>query len=121
MARTGKQENQEANKQYSAIEADQIRRANLATDSFNNLLAKVMKGETDAIKDPYKDEGYLQNQNILAAGAASSANKAAAEQLNTEALRTGSNTASRAATIRDLGRQKMRAMTDYQAGRAAED
>ena len=39
MARTGTDENKQANQQMSAIQQDQIRRANEATDAYNNRLS----------------------------------------------------------------------------------
>lgn len=106
MARdTGEKENRQANEQYTAMQQDQLRRANAATDSFNSLLGKVQSGKPIAA-NPYKTSEYLRNQNLLTGAATSAQNAGAKELLNTDALRSGVNTASRRATIADLGRQR---------------
>jgi hypothetical protein len=120
MARTGENENKQANQQYSAIEQDQINRANAATSQFNDLLGKMRNGQQIA-KNPYDDPAYNREQNIMTAGATSSTNKGTQELLDTQALRTGSNTGARKATIADLGRQRMRTATELTAGRKADD
>jgi hypothetical protein len=120
MGRSGSNANQAQSTQDAAISKDQVARANKATDAFNADLGK-MKGNPNLYANPYKDPEYLRNQNLITSAASSATNSAAANQLNSEALRTGSNTASREASIRDLARQKSRAMVDYQAGRNAQD
>lgn len=120
MARAGQEANQQYNNEMAAVQRDKDNRIKGYEATFLNDANKLRKGEMIAA-NPYQNSEYLQNQNILAAGTSSAVNNAAKEALNTEALRTGSNTASRKATIADLGRQKMRTMTDYNAGRAAQD
>jgi hypothetical protein len=117
---TGKQENTDTQKKAMAIEQDQVGRANRSTDDYNKSLAILAKGGKIAT-NPWTDPTYLRNQNLIASGTTSAINNVAKDQLDTEAQRTGSNTASRGATIADLARQKMRAQTDYMAGRDADN
>ena len=121
MARdTGEKENKAADQQMAAIQAETNARNKEHIAAYDADFAKLKSG-VNIGADPYKDSGYLQNQNLLASAATGAVNKGTTELLNTEARRTGSNTASRKATIADLGRTRMRTQTDYQAGRAAED
>jgi hypothetical protein len=107
-------------KKAMAIEQDQVNRANKSTDDYNKSLGLLAKGGKIAT-NPWTDPTYLRNQNLIASGTSSAINNAAKDQLDTEAQRTGSNTASRGATIADLARQKMRTQTDYMAGRDSEN
>lgn len=114
--KTGVAQTTDTQKQALDIEKDQVARANKATDDYSSSLGKLAKGDTIAA-NPWADRTYLRNQNLVAAGTTSAVNNTAKDQLDTEAQRTGSNTASRGATIADLARQKMRTQTDYFAGR----
>jgi hypothetical protein len=111
MARTGVQENKDANNQYQQMQTQSLARTNAATDKFNSQL-QTLEGGGKIAANPYEDKTYLTNQNNLIAGSTSAVNKGTQEQLDTLAQRTGSNTSARKATIADLGRQRMRTQGD---------
>ena len=116
MARTGTNENKEANQQMSAIQQDQIRRANEATDKYNRSIdALIAKG------NPWQDESYLRNVNIGIAGATSASNKAAADQLEMAGRRTRTNTASLGYDKAAIARAAMRAAAETRAAQSADD
>lgn len=117
---TGIAENKQANQQYMKMQQDQLQRVNAATDSFNQQLAKLRSGGSIA-ENPYAAPDYLRNQNILTGAATSAANKSGQELLDSDALRSGSNTSSRKATIADLSRNAMRARGDAAATRQGQD
>ncbi len=102
------------------IQQDQVARANKATDVFNADLSTLKSGGTIAANS-WADTNDLRNLNVKMSAGASSANDAAADQLNREALRNGENNGARSATIAGLARDKMRTMSALQSGQAADD
>jgi hypothetical protein len=120
MARTGTQENKDANKEYSAIEKDQVKRANKATDWYNEGVSTLASGGAIAA-DPYQDESYLRNQNLLASTALGANRDAAQSELEATTNRTGMNSASLAYAKKGIARSLGRLGVEYTAGRNAED
>lgn len=117
---TGTEENTQANKDATDQQKQSFARANAATDWFNQG-QKQLESTGAVAANPYKNPEYLRNQNILTAGNTSAGNAGAKEALDTEASRTGVNTAGRKATLMDLARKNTMARTQYQAGQAADD
>lgn len=121
MARTGEQENKDANAKNAQYAAENEQKANASIDSFNSGLQQLkLKGNLGEV-NPWLDQGYLSNVNRLNATAANSATNAAKDQLETANLRTGYNTAATPALLTDLALKKMRFMNEQQAGRATAD
>lgn len=121
MARTGTDENKQANQQMSAIQQDQIRRANEATDAYNKRL-----GEIEAQGNPYDYNSAsgatnLRNWNTLVGSASNAEEKAAEDEIEQDAKRTGLNSASTPYLKAEMGRRKTRDMATMRAQQAVED
>lgn len=114
------QQTDTANKDYQAMQTQTMGRANAATDKFNSQLGTLAGGGSIAA-NPFTDPAYLRNLNIAASTASSAANNQAKQQLKDTALKTGTNTASMGATVRDLAGQRTRANQSYLAGQATDD
>jgi hypothetical protein len=117
---TGTAENTQYNNEMAGIQRERDTRSKQAEDWFIQG-EKDLSGGKMIGANPYTNPDYLRNQNILTAASTSAANKSGKEALDTEATRTGTNTAARKATLADLSRASMRTGTEYQAGRAADD
>jgi hypothetical protein len=102
----------DANTQYTNWENTA---ANNYQGDINNYTSNV--NSQIAQGNPYQSKAYLQNQNIATSGAANSADTAGNQAVRDTALRTGTNTASVAATQADNARQSQRTVTDYNATR----
>jgi len=88
MARTGTQENKDANKQMADIQT--------ATYNDNkNMIADYNKSIAAMPQNPYSDPAYLANENLTAATGAHAATANAKDQVDQAAERSGENTAAR--------------------------
>jgi hypothetical protein len=116
MARAADTAATDASNQYS----------NYATSALNNYNSQATAASDDISNlegqgNPYQSKSYLQNQNIQTSAAMDATNTAAKQQLNDDALRTGTNTASLGRTISSNARAGQRTMDAYNAGQSAQN
>lgn len=112
MARdTATNANTKADDTNAAVAQDQENRINAQTQKYNNSLDTLEAGGSIAA-NPYDDSKYLAEQNLTTGAATSATNKGTADQLNTQALRTGENTGGQQATIASLSRNAQRTKGD---------
>jgi hypothetical protein len=99
-----------ANTDYTGWETGALNGYNNDINQFtSNVNSQISAG------NPYQSQQYLQNRNIATSGAMDSANTKAAQQTRDAALRTGTNTASVAASNAENARAGQRQLTDYNA------
>jgi hypothetical protein len=102
----------DANNQYTNWEKTAANSYQSDINNYNsNVNSQIAQG------NPYQSKAYLQNQNLMTSGAADAANTAANQKTRDAALRTGTNTASVAATNAENARASQRQVTDYNATR----
>lgn len=121
MARSGSNENKDANQQMAA---NQKKSFGVAQDSIaagKAAFAKLASGQNIGA-DPFKNAGYLGNVNKLQSSALDTADDAAKQTMESENRRTGGlNTSGTMATEKDLALGKMRLGDQLTAERSAND
>lgn len=120
MARTGEAENKTANQQLAAQQAAMYGKTNAAIDAYNKKLGDFEAGNY-WVENPYLKADYLENQNRLAATGAHATSSAGAQQLEDTALRTGNNSASTTAAIKNIARQANQDAQTRQTQQSADD
>lgn len=120
MARTGESENKAANAEYTATQNEALKKSNAAVDQYWKDLNAIKSGNM-IVADPWITPGYLENQNRLGATGAHATSSAGAQQLEDTALRTGNNSASTAAAIKNITRQANQDVQTRQTAQAADD
>lgn len=121
MARTGTEENKDAQKDTAAQQKQSFDTGQKGVADYNKNISTLESGGSVGA-NPFMDPGYLSNINKLRAGTLNAVNdegKTALEDLN---VRTGGlgNSATRYG-ISNLALQKMRLSDQLGAGQAAED
>lgn len=121
MARTGVDENRDANTTYKGQANTAFGKAQSAIGEFEGNQKKLRAGQ-DVGANPWKSADYLANVNKLEAGALNAETNAGADELARLNLRTGGlNTGATAGAIRDLKLQKMRLADSLGAQRYTND
>lgn len=121
MARTGVNENKDANKQMAADQNAAFQTGQKAIGSYNQGVATLERGGNIGA-NPYLNPTYLASVNRLQAGALNNENNAAKNNLQMLQRRTGGmNSTATAGAISDAALQKERLATGLSAGRTAED
>lgn len=121
MARTGEQENKDANKTY----ADQSKKAfGTGQTAISSEIAgeKTLESGQNVGKDPFQDTGYLANQNRLQSGALAGQEKSAEDEMEAQNQRTGGLSGGASPYARTkLNLQRMQFGDQLSAQRAAGD
>lgn len=121
MARTGVQENKDANTQNAAQKTQAFQTGQSAVGQYQKNISTLDSGQNVAA-NPYLNPSYLAAVNRGQAGALNANNDAARFQLEATNRRTGGlNTGATAGAVRDLSLQKMRLGDQLSSQRTAQD
>lgn len=121
MARTGSNENKDANKQLTAEQTAAFNTGEGAVNQFQQNYATLRRGGQVAA-NPWQSPAYLSNVNRLQSGALNAEQGTADASLRGLNRRTGGmNGSATTGAIRDLSLQKMRLGSQLSAERAAQD
>lgn len=121
MARTGSDENKQANQQMQAQQKKAFDTGQAGVNEFNTNYATLKSGGQIA-PNPWKSADYLGNVNRLQSGALNAEEDAGRDELTRLNLRTGGlNDTATTGAITDLKLRKMRLADQLSAERAATD
>lgn len=121
MARTGEQENKDANQLSSDERKQAFSTGQSSVASGQAALQKLLRGENIGA-DPFQNPKYLANVNRLQANSLDASQESANRDLEAQNKRTGGlNTGGTQGTIKDLALQKMRLADTLSSQRAAGD